>query len=34
MGEVLRTNGPKIFQIESSLNTDTFPSPFNFLSKT
>ncbi len=33
MGEVLRTNGPKIFQIESSLNTDTFPSPFNFLSK-
>jgi hypothetical protein len=32
MGEVLRSNGPRIFQIESTLNTDTFPSPFDFLS--
>jgi hypothetical protein len=24
--------GPRIFQVESTLNTDTFPSPFDFLS--
>ena len=33
MGKVVRDNGPKIFQIETTLNTDTFPSPFDFLSK-
>src|SRR5262245_49334874 len=33
MGKVLRDSGVKIFQIESTLNTDTFPSPFDFLSK-
>jgi hypothetical protein len=33
MGKVLRDHGPKIFQIETTLNTDTFPSPFDFLSK-
>ena len=29
----LRDNGPKVFQIETTLNTDTFPQPFEFLSK-
>ena len=29
----MRDHGPKIFQIETTLNTDTFPSPFDFLSK-
>ncbi len=33
MGEVMREHGPKIFQIETTLNTDTFPEPFEFLSK-
>jgi len=33
MGAVLRDNGPKVFQIESTINNDAFPSPFNFLSK-
>ncbi len=33
MGEVLKANGPPIFQIESTLNTDTFPAPFEFLTK-
>ena len=33
MGKVVRDDGPKIFQIETTLNTDTFPSPFDFLSK-
>ncbi len=33
MGEVLRRDGPPIFQVETSLNTDTFPSSFAFLSK-
>jgi hypothetical protein len=33
MGKIVRENGPKIFQIETTLNTDTFPSPFQFLSK-
>ena len=31
MGKVVRDHGPKIFQIETTLNTDTFPSPFDFL---
>src|SRR5690242_9728411 len=33
MGKVLRDSGVKIFQIETTLNTDTFPSPFEFLMK-
>jgi len=33
MGEVLRSAGVKVFQVETTLNTDTFPSPFEFLSK-
>jgi hypothetical protein len=32
MGKVMRDHGPPIFQIESTINTDTFPSPFDFLS--
>ena len=33
LGAVLRDHGPKIFQVETTLNTDTFPSSFEFLSK-
>ena len=33
MGEVIREAGVKIFQIETTLNTDTFPKPFDFLMK-
>ena len=33
MGEVLRKAGVKVFQIESTLNNDTFPKPFDFLQK-
>jgi hypothetical protein len=33
MGKVLRDAGVKVFQIETTLNNDTFPSPFEFLSK-
>ena len=33
MGKVLRDSGVKVFQIETTLNTDTFPTPFDFLSK-
>jgi lactate racemase len=33
MGTLLRDNGPKIFQIETTLNTDMFPSPFGFINK-
>jgi hypothetical protein len=33
LGKVMRDQGPKVFQIESTLNTDMFPSPFDFLSK-
>ncbi len=33
MGRVLRDAGVKVFQIETTLNTDTFPKPFDFLSK-
>jgi hypothetical protein len=33
MGKLLRDDGPKIFQIETTLNTDMFPSPFHFVSK-
>jgi hypothetical protein len=33
MGKVLRDSGVKIFQIETTLNSDTFPSEFGFLQK-
>src|SRR3954449_3384419 len=33
MGKVIREAGVKVFQIETTLNTDTFPSTFDFLSK-
>ena len=33
MGTVLREAGIKVFQIETTLNTDTFPKPFEYLSK-
>jgi hypothetical protein len=33
MGKVMREQGPRIFQIETTLNTDLFPEPFEFLSK-
>jgi nickel-dependent lactate racemase len=33
MGKVLRDQGPKIFQVETTINTEAFPSPFEFLSK-
>jgi lactate racemase len=33
MGEVIRKSGIKIFQIETTLNNDTFPKPFDFLQK-
>ena len=33
MGKVLVDSGVKVFQIETTMNTDTFPKPFGFLSK-
>jgi lactate racemase len=33
MGEVIREAGVKVFQIETTLNNDTFPEPFDFLQK-
>ena len=33
MGKVLSDSGIKIFQIETTLNNDTFPKPFDFLQK-
>ena len=33
LGQVLRDHGPKLFQIETTLNTDMFPKPFDFISK-
>src|SRR5438445_467117 len=33
MGDVIRDAGVKIFQIETTLNTNTFPSQFGFLQK-
>jgi lactate racemase len=33
MGKVIRDAGVKIFQIETTLNTDTFASPFEMLGK-
>jgi lactate racemase len=32
-GKVLRDAGFKVFQIETTVNTDTFPKPFDFLAK-
>ncbi|MEO6653567.1 MAG: lactate racemase domain-containing protein [Ilumatobacteraceae bacterium] len=33
LGKVLDEHGPKIFQVETTINNDAFPSPFDFLSK-
>jgi hypothetical protein len=33
MGEVMRNAGVKIFQIETTLNNNTFPRPFDFLQR-
>ena len=32
-GRLIRDSGIKIFQIETTLNNDTFPSPWDFLQK-
>jgi hypothetical protein len=33
MGRLIAASGVKVFQIETTLNTDTFPSAFSFLQK-
>ena len=33
MDKVLKDNGLKVFQIETTLNNNTFPSPFGFMNK-
>ena len=33
LGKVLQDHGPKIFTVETTINNDAFPSPFDFLSK-
>ena len=33
LGKVLQDHGPQIFQVETTINTDAFASPFDFLSK-
>ena len=33
MGRLIAASGVKVFQIETTLNTDTFPSSFSFLQK-
>ncbi|HLF41682.1 MAG TPA: lactate racemase domain-containing protein [Acidimicrobiia bacterium] len=33
MGRLLAQQGPPIFQIETTLNNDTFPKPFDFLQR-
>ena len=33
MGKLLRDHGPKVFQVETTLNTDMFPEPFGFINK-
>jgi len=33
MGRLIADSGVKVFQIETTLNTDTFPKPFDFLQK-
>jgi hypothetical protein len=33
MGRLIATSGVKVFQVETTLNTNTFPAPFSFLQK-
>ncbi|MHB8288184.1 MAG: NPN-dependent hydroxyacid isomerase, LarAH14/15/16 family [Acidimicrobiales bacterium] len=33
MGRLIAANGVKVFQVETTLNTDTFPSQFRFLER-
>jgi hypothetical protein len=33
MGKLLRDSGPKVFQVETTINTEAFPKPFEFLAK-
>ena len=33
MGRLIARDGPPVFQIETTLNNDTFPKPFDFLQK-
>ncbi len=33
MGRLIADSGVRVFQIETTLNTDTFPSPFGFLQR-
>ena len=33
LGKVLRDHGPKVFQIETTLNTDMFPEQYSFINK-
>ena len=33
MGRLIAASGVKVFQIETTLNTDTFPAPFDFLQR-
>jgi hypothetical protein len=33
LGKILRDHGPKVFQIETTLNTDMFPEPYGFINK-
>jgi hypothetical protein len=33
MGRLIARSGVKVFQIETTLNTDTFPAPFDFLQR-
>jgi lactate racemase len=33
MGRLIKESGVRVFQIETTLNTDTFPSPFAFLQR-
>jgi Lactate racemase N-terminal domain len=33
LGKVLQDHGPRIFTVETTINNDAFPSPFDFLSK-
>ena len=33
MGDLLTSNGLKVFTIETTVNNDTFPEPFGFMNK-
>ena len=33
MGDLLKSNGLKVFTIETTLNNNTFPDPFGFMNK-